>query len=184
MTISVYTGTQVWEGRPFIGPAKKGRVEHGPGLYFTTSLATARKFSGGSRTVLKVEIDSDLTWLEDAVVPTEVLVRWVAAQRGLRKKREIIADISRNATRTAGEIGTLNSRASVLVNLMVNYGAITGEHGPALAEFLTALGIDASHVSQGREDWIVIFNPEKVVSWKRVGDKAEFDLPRLKRTSR
>lgn len=184
-SIVVYTGTQVWEGRPYVKESRKGRSEYGPGLYFTTSLQTARKYAKGRGTVLRVEIDPSLTWLEDAIVPTELLVRWVAAQRGLRHKKEIISDISGNATRTASRISTpaeLNSYASVLVNLMVNYEAITGHHGPALAEFLADLGIGASHVrvNGGNEDWVVLFDPTKVISWRRVGPDDAEDLPRVR----
>lgn len=180
----VYTGTQVWEGRPEIRKSRKGRAEHGPGLYFTTRLQTARKYAKGRGPVLRVEISPDLTWLEDAIVPTELLLRWVAAQRGLRHKKEIISDISNNATRTAARISTpseLNSYAEVLVNLMVNYDVLTGSHGPALAEFLVAMGISASHVRMsGNEEWVVLFDPTKVLSWRRVGPDDAEDLPSVR----
>lgn len=181
----VYTGTQVWEGRPEIRASRKGRTEHGPGLYFTTSLQTARKYAKGRGTVLRVEIDPSFTWLEDAIAPTELLVRWVRAQRGLRHKQEIISDISGNATRTFDRISTsreLNSYVSVLVNLMVNYEALSGAHGPALAEFLANLGIGASHVraSGGNEDWVVLFDPTKVISWRRVTPDDDEMLPSVR----
>lgn len=185
MTISVYTGSQVWEGRPKIGPSQKGRVEYGPGIYFTTSRTTAQKYGKGSRTILRVELDPSLTWLEDAIVPTETLVYWVGTRRGLRKKQQIIDDIVRNADRSAARIGKGASRADVLVNLMVNHEALTGGHGPALAEFLVSLGISASHVRHGDEDWIVLFDPSKVVSWRRIAEGGDpWELPRVKRTSR
>lgn len=182
--IVVYTGTQVWEGRPEVRQSRKGRAEHGPGLYFTTRLQTARKYAKGRGTVLRVEIDPSFAWLEDAIVPTSVLMNWVANQRGLRHKKEIISDISGNATRTASRISTpaeLNSYASVLVNLMVNYDVLSGAHGPALAEFLASLGIGASHVSMsGNEEWVVLFDPTKVLSWRRVGPDDVEELPRVR----
>jgi hypothetical protein len=174
----VYTGTEVWVGKPQIREARKGRVEHGPGLYFTTSRQTAMKYGKGRRTVLRVEIDPSFTWLEDATAPTEELVRWVLGQRGLRKKKEIIDDLVSRGERGLSP-GT--ARVSALVNLMVNYEAITGPHGPALAEFLVEMGIGASHVRQGEEDWIVLFDPDKVVDWRRVGDDDAWHLPKVRR---
>jgi hypothetical protein len=113
-----------------------------------------------------------------------LLIYWVEEQRGLRKKREIISDIERNAARTAGRLGEGMVPAYVLVNLMVNYEAISGSHGPALAEFLVSLGIDASHVQRGLDTWIVLFNPAKVISWRKVRTDDPWDLPTVKRTSR
>lgn len=178
--IEVYTGTQVWTGRPTIRPAKKGRVEHGPGLYFTTSLATALKYAKGRGTVLRVEIDPDFTWLEDAIAPIGTLVDWVQSRRGLRRKREIESDLLERAGRgLAPGMG----RVSALVNLMVNYEAITGDHGPALAQFLADLGIGASHVNRsGGEEWIVVFDPTKVLRWEkaRVDPETPYMLPRVR----
>lgn len=177
--IVVYTGTQVWEGRPEIRASRKGRTEHGPGLYFTTSLQTARKYAKGRGTVLRVEIDPSFTWLEGATAPLAVLVDWVRGRRGLRRKEEIESDLWERAGRgLAPGLG----RVSALVNLMINYEAITGAHGPALAEFLADLGIGASHVrvSGGNEDWVVLFDPTKVISWRRVGPDDAEELPRVR----
>lgn len=173
----VYTGTQVWDGRPYVKESRKGHSEHGPGLYFTTKLQTARKYAKGRGTVLRVEIDPSFRWLEDATVPIKVLVDWVASRRGLRKKSEIIEDIETRAGRGLPEgMG----RVATLVNLMVNYEAITGAHGPALAEFLASLGIGASHVAMSGEDWVVLFDPAKVLSWRLVGSDDVEDLPRVR----
>lgn len=175
----VYTGTQVWEGRPYIKESREGHSEHGPGLYFTTRLQTARKYAKGRGTVLRVEIDPRFTWLEDATAPTELLGRWLHGRRGLRKRHEIWTDLVHRGERGL-PLGT--ARVAVLVNLMVNYEAITGSHGPALAEFLAALGIGASHVKMsGGEEWIVLFDPSKVLSWRRVGPDDAEDLPSVLR---
>lgn len=172
--VTLYTGTKMWVGKPYIGPAVKGHVEHGPGIYFTTHLATARRYAGGARTVLRVEVDPNLTWLEDVKVPLSVLTDWVQNQPGLRKKKEILSDL-----RTRNPQG----RVAALVNLMHYYGAITGDQGPALAEFLVRLGISASHVpASGTEEWVVLFDPAKVLSWRKVdANETEWELPRVKR---
>lgn len=178
----LYTGTVVWEGKPIIRESRKERVAHGPGLYFTTSLETARKYAGGPRTVLRVEVDEPRIWLEDAIAPTDDLIDWVNARAGMRKKREIVADILRNAKRTEPLIGAGMSRVSALVNLMVNHEAITGSHGPALAEFLVSLGIGASHVKQANgEEWVVLFDPSLVRGWRKVNDADPWLLPSVRR---
>lgn len=177
----VYTGTQVWEGRPYIKESRKGHSEHGPGLYFTTKLQTARKYAKGRGTVLRVEIDPRFTWLEDAKIPLVMAMGWVTERRGLRHKSEIRNDLARNAERTGGLRSGMIA-ANVLVNLMVNYDAITGAHGPALAEFLASLGIGASHTPMsGNEEWVILFDPTKVLSWRRVGPDDPEELPAVRR---
>lgn len=179
----VYTGTRVWEGRPEIRESRKGRVEHGPGLYFTTSLQTARKYAKGRGTVLRVEIDPTFVWLEDATAPIEDLVEWVAGRRGLRKKLEITDDLLTRAGRGRG-LAPGMGRVATLVNLMVNYEAITGSHGPALAEFLASLGIAASHTRMsGNEDWVVLFDPSKILSWRHVEPGDTEMLPSVRQRS-
>ena len=186
--IVVYTGAQVWQGRPEIRPSRKGRVEHGPGIYFTTSLETAKKYARGRGTVLRVEIDPNFVWLEDAIAPKADLIEWVRNQRGLRHKAEIIRDIAERGGR--GLADDRMARVSTLVNLTRHYEAITGEHGPALARFLASMGIGADLVTpplfgrRGDEQWLVLFDPSKVLGWERVGKQADFDLPRIRKNSR
>lgn len=176
--IVVYTGTQVWESRPEIRPTRKGRAAHGPGLYFTTSLATARKYAKGRGVVLRVEIDPNFTWLEDAVAEKGALIYWVKKQPGLRHKDEIVADLIERAGR--GLDDERLARVYVLVNLMINYDVIKGKHGPALAEFLAKLGIGASRLHQSNEDWVVLFDPNKVIRWEKVGADAPWSLPSVR----
>ena len=183
--IVVYTGTAVWDGPPEIRDTKKGRAEHGPGLYFTTSLETARRYAKGRGTVLRVEISPSIRWLEGAVAPVERMVEWVESRRGLRKKREIVQDLR---TRSGGRgVAPGMGRVEVLVNLMVNYEAISGSHGPSLAEFLVSLGIGASLVdppwgtrTANDEQWLVLFDPEKVLGWRRIQRDDPSELPSIR----
>ncbi len=179
--IVVYVGTQEWRSRPeIIQPSRTGRVGEGPGLYFTTSRTTAMKYGKGSRTVLRVEIDPSVKWLEGAVVHTALLVDWVKSQPGMRHKSEIIADIIERGTRGLPGNGEY-ARASSLLNLMLHYGVVTGARGPALANFLSSLGIDASHVRRGSgEEWIVLFSPKKILSWRKATDDDPWDLPSVR----
>lgn len=175
----VYTGTQVWVGRPEIRASRKGRTEHGPGIYFTTRLQTARKYAKGRGTVLRVEIDPSFTWLEDAIVPLPALTEWVEREPRLRHRAEILQDLHERAGRglAPGE-----ARAASLLNLLVHYDALTGSHGPSFAEHLARMGIGASHVRQSGEDWVVLFDPSKVLpSWRRVEPGDAEDLPSIRR---
>jgi hypothetical protein len=127
--------------------------------------------------VLRVEIDPSFTWLEDpkATVSTEIVGNWLTLQRGMRRKDQIWKDVV-----YCGPLGT--TRFSTLVNLMVNYDALTGKWGPALAKFLAVMGIGASHVTMsGTEDWVVLFDPTKILRWQRVStEESEWELPSVR----
>lgn len=180
--IVAYTGTQVWTGKPEVRPSAGKRMAHGAGLYFTTSLQTAKKYGKGSRTVLRVEIDPSIHWLEDAVAPTNVLVTWVAQSKMKTSvKTKIVDDLIERGTRGAPPG---HARVSSLVALMVNYGAVSGQTGVALAEFLASLDIGGDLIQRAGEQWLVIFDPSKVLRWRRVTEEDPWDLPPVKRTSR
>ena len=180
--ITVYTGAPAWHGDPYIKPSKRGRAEHGPGLYFTTHLATARKYAGGQRTVLQVELDPSIGWLEDAIVPMERLIQWVETRPRLRKKAEIVGDLVERGGRG---LSPGLARPVTLVNLMVNYDVLSGDQGPALAAFLTELGIHASHVRMsGTEEWVVLFDPAKIRNWRRIGPDALWELAPVRSSTR
>lgn len=175
-----YHGAQRWEGPPQIVAHRKGHAEHGPGIYLTTSWTTASKYAKGGGSVYRVEVSPLVRWLEDADLPLQETVDWVKALPRLRGKSDIMASLQRIASR----VGKLP--AEVLVNNFVNADAASGEHGPALADYLVRHGVDASHVRHGAEDWVVIFNPQTVLSVDRIASKDmdkgfSFDLPRVQR---
>ncbi len=173
----LWHGSQRWEGPPEIRPHRGGQSEHGPGIYTTTSSATARKYAKGGGTIVRFEVDPNLGWLENTRVPAEDMIRFAQEEPRLRHRAKIVSDIERNAART----GTPDIWAGVLNNLMVNYEVLTGEHGPNLARFFVEHGIDASHVTQGDEDWVVLFNPARILAWCRVAAGETEDAPRLAR---
>lgn len=176
----LWHGSQRWEGPPEIRVARKGQVEHGPGIYLTTSATTARKYAKGGGSVLRFELDPELGWLEESRLDAEAMVRFLEERPRLRRREAIVADVRRAAARMRRD----DLPAAVLVNLLVNHDALRGEHGPALAAYLVAHKIDASHVVQSGEDWIVLFNPRKVRSWKRVPGGSVDDAPRVARARR
>ncbi len=180
----MWHGSQRWEGKPEVRAHKRGHAEAGAGIYTTTSYETARKYAKGGGAVIRFELEPDIRWLEEARISPAEIVAFVHAERGMKKRKEIIADIERVAARTPGR----DISAATIVNLMVNHEAIAGTPGQSLAAFLVAHGIDASHDRRGNEDWVVIFNPAKIRSTKVIAAKdiavADYDLPRIQRGSK
>jgi hypothetical protein len=176
-----YHGAQRWEGTPSIVAHRKGHAEHGAGIYLTTSWTTASNYAKGGGSVYRFEVAPDVGWLEDARLPVAETVRWVKSLPRLKGKADIVATLER----VAGRVGP-SIPAETLIAAFVNFGASAGQHGPSLAEYLVAHGIDASHVSRSGEDWVVVFNPAKVLRVTRVpardmGEGFVYDLPRVMR---
>jgi len=184
--IVLWHGARAWSGPPVIHPAKKGRLEYGPGIYLTTSLATAKKYAKGGGVIMRFEVDPRVRWIEGAVLPVEPMIKLVASLRGSgAKKARVVADILRSAVRLAPRLGVGRTHASVLVNLLVNDDLLTGDNGPKVARFLTEHDIHASlQEKSGDEDWVVIFDPSKILSWRRATPEeyhATQDHPRVPR---
>ena len=177
-----YHGAQRWEGPPSIVAHRKGHAEHGAGIYLTTSWERAASYAKGGGSVYRFEVSPDMRWLEDARLPAAETVRWVKSLPRLKGKADIVASLER----TAGRVGP-SIPAEGLVAAFVNFGGSAGQHGPSLAEYLVAHGIDASHVQPTvNEDWVVVFNPAKVLRVTRLaakdtGEGFVYDLPRVRR---
>ena len=177
-----YHGAQRWEGPPQIVAHRKGHAEHGPGIYLTTAWQTAVKYAKGGGAVYRIELSPETRWLEGARLPLAETVAWVRGLPRLRGKSDIVDTLSRTADRT----GRDTLPAFVLVNAFVNRDVASGQHGPSLAAYLVAHGIDASLVQQGAEDWVVVFNPGIVRSVRRVSaaevsaEGFAFDLPKVR----
>jgi len=173
--IVMWHGAHRWEGPPEIRALRQGHAEHGPGIYMTTSVDTARKYAKGGGSLIRFEVDRDLVLLEDVRLPVSEMIAFVKERPRLKHKSEIMADLERAHERMKGPV-----HADVLNNLFVNYRVSVGAHGPELARFFVEHSIDASAVYQGQDDWLVLFNPKRIQTWKVVpAGKAE-DAPRLR----
>jgi hypothetical protein len=184
--LTLYHGAQRWDGPPSIQVHRKGHAEHGPGIYLTTKWETARKYSKGGGSVYRMTLSPPRTWLEQAKLSLDDVVPFIKGTLGSGKKAK---EIQRSVESIAARIGGKEIPASVLVNSFVNNDVASGSRGPDLAEFLTSQGVDASHVHQGGEDWVVVFNPAIIHNVERLTPKdvdAEgfpFDLPRISRVA-
>lgn len=161
MTISFWHGARNWEGPPEIRPARAKRAEHGPGIYLTTRYETAKKYAKGGGKVMLVHVDEPLAMLSDARVTLATMESFLRATPRVKSRAAIIADLRGGAAR-------MNSESSMplshLVNLMVNHDAAVGSAGVELARFLVSLGVDADVVTWADEDWLVLFNVNKIAS--------------------
>lgn len=161
---ALYHGGNLSGGFREVIPGKKGRIERGPGLYLTTSLARARSYAkGGGRRVWRVTLQGPLRWIEDYRVPGADVVAFVRETPRLAKRRELLADMQRLVAREPdGHVP-----AAYLNNLMVNYDALSGASAQALAAFFRRYGLDAALSKETMrgdpEHWVILFNPERVV---------------------
>jgi hypothetical protein len=166
MTINLYHGSRAWSGTPEVRGAKKGRVEYGPGLYLTTSYETARKYSKGGGSVLRIGLDPAIVWLESARMPLVGALELVRSLRGAKTRLERVShDLAAAAERMKDRLGGDVVPVPSLVNLLVNLDLVSGANGPVVAAALVKLGIEASLVNAKHdEDWVVLFDPRKIVS--------------------
>lgn len=153
-------GSQRWSGTPQLQPARPKCYEHGPGLYLTTALPTARKYARGAGKAVLVEVDPNLTFLEDAKLTLAQQLEGLAQLPRVRHRKAVEAGLCESAARHP--VGN-PIPAIYLLNYLVNYDALGGEAGPALARWFVAQGIDASRAKEGREEsWVVLFNLDKI----------------------
>lgn len=154
-------GAQKWALPLEIRASRKGSHEYGPGLYLTTSLDTAKHYAKGPGSLVEIELDLGVRWLEDATLAWGKVQDFLESRSGLRHRAQVLADLQRYMTRRdIPDHPDSRLPAPVLVNLCVNHEVLTANHGPALAAFLVSQGIDASRAyDKVNESWVVVFNP-------------------------
>lgn len=160
-TLKFWHGGRRFEGHPDLRPSRKGHYECGPGFYLSNRLATARKYAkGGGQTVL-VELAPDVGVLEQSCLPLDDQLDGLASLPRVRARKDIEQGLRQSALRMGGK----PMPAEFLLNYCVNHEALGGDTGPALARWYASRGIDVSvhNPGTGQENWIVVFNPGKVV---------------------
>lgn len=83
----MYYGGKRWYRIPteFLGSAK-GRYEAGPGIYFTNSYETARRYAKGSRVVHLVDIDKNFKDIDKVDIRLIEMVDFIKNCRGMKHK--------------------------------------------------------------------------------------------------
>lgn len=168
-TFTLWHGGTRWDTAPAVQPPRSGRYECGPGIYLSTEYEDAYNYARGGKVTSLVSIASDLRLLEKARLPLASVVDFVKQVPRIKHRSEIIADLYSNVARRGEQASgsPLEIDAQVLVNLCVNYEAVAGKPGVALAAWLAEQGIDAAwHQAYGNKHWLVVFNPKVIKSNK------------------
>lgn len=179
-----YHGAHRWEGPPSVVEHRKGHAEYGPGIYLTTNWETANEYAKGGGSVYRIGLDPSTRFSEDVQIEVADARSFVKGLSGLRGKADILAFLDRIEAQRGPKM-----YAEYLVNAFVNRGVASGKNGPMLAAFLAQQGADASLVSHSMdEDWVVVFNPDKVCMVERLDPKQvsrqgfAFSLPNVARS--
>lgn len=180
-------GIRMWHGGRWEGPAevrspRKGRYEAGPGIYLTTSYATASKYAKGGGSTMMVTLSPNIRFAHKVPVPLAEALEFLKGMPRLKKRKEIANDLVSNAERSKRDWIS----AEVIINLFVNYEAGAGDPGVALAHWLVKKGVDATyHHASMNEDYVVVINPSIILSRVVVPAKevkpADYDLPLIGR---
>lgn len=143
-------------------PHKKGRWEHGPGLYLTTHFDTAAKYAKGGGKVYLVTIGKGKN-INDIPVPLEDAIDFTKRHVIAKHRQNIINDLENIAARLSDNKVPLVS----LSNLCLNYEALSSNNTIALRNFLVEHGADYEISTRfgGRDETVVIvFNPKIIRS--------------------
>lgn len=176
-TLNFYHGGKTWLGKFELNAKKNGGMEHGPGLYLTNGIETAQFYAKGGGVVQRISIRADAKPLEGATCSADSMKNFLK-KNSIRHYKKIMSDIDANAERK----GTNHLELELLLNLMINYDSIKPSIAQPLSEFMVDNGADMSvfqapyGCSYGgkNDEWVVIFNPDVVVSKTKV-DMKHFD---------
>jgi hypothetical protein len=138
--------------------AKHGRWEYGPGLYLTNHYETARKYAKGGGSTYKVTVEKG-TDIKQITIDLKEVIDFVKRYVIGKHRSNIIDDLKNNLNK----LGIL--QLEVLVNLCVNYDALSPKNTVELRKFLVNHGADYEIVRGygGRDEHIaIIFNPTKI----------------------
>lgn len=171
----LWHGSRRWAGLRAIGKGQAQRTEEGPGLYLTTSARTAYRYTKGRGQVVRVELDPELTWVDRVALPLDDAL--VFLRELPRLSRRVRQDLTERLRYWAARRGDGHVGADILLNLLIDAEALRGVRAPLVARFLVSQGIDAALETQSGEDWVVLFNLNKV-RHARVARPAEIaDVP-------
>lgn len=145
---------------------KKGKYEYGFGLYLTSSRKIADQYSKGSRKLYLVELENDITDLNNIYVNFEEVV---SVLKTILSKNDFIklqSPIQKLSERFDGQVnlGSLNI-------IMINYDILKPKYGKDLIKYFISKGADAyvDHNTFGwHETTVVLFNFDKIKNIERL----------------
>lgn len=150
--------------------SRKGKWEHGPGIYLTTHYERASSYAkGGGKTYL-VEFREG-THIDDVKLSLISVYEFVNTYAIKKKSKEVIDCIKNNAQRTSSD-DTI--KASYFLNIMINFDAISPGKTHYLNQFLIENGVDYGTVNNfgGRPETVfVIFNNKVIQKVKAIPSK-------------
>lgn len=175
-TITLYHGGRGLEygGHREIVPNAKGRWEHGPGLYLTTSYSRARSYAKGGRKVYKVVIRRG-TNLRGSTISYQAVQQFTKQYIMARSRKSFIEDIN---TIMARYDLTDRVPSDVFVNLIINDNLLSSSKTPVLNKFLVDNGIDYSIVTNyggSGETVVALFNRNLIVDVSPLGKETITD---------
>lgn len=137
--------------------SRKGKWEHGPGIYLTTHYERAASYAkGGGKTYL-VEFKEGNN-IDDIQLSLSSAYEFVNQHVIKKKAKEVIESIKENSNRTSDNQCI---KASYFLNIMINFEAIASSKTHHLNQFLVDNQVDYSIVNYfgGRPETVfVIFN--------------------------
>lgn len=137
-----------------IKPSATGRWEHGPGLYLTNQLDTAIKYAKGGGKTYKVTINFNPEKSIGRVsVDLDAAITFVKNTAKKSMVAEIVDQLNENSER-AGKPGKIN--IETVLNLLLNYNALTPAKTVLLAEFLIENGVQYGVTRYGGRDEVVV----------------------------
>ncbi len=159
--------------------APKGRWDHGPGIYLSTSYLRAVQYAKGGGRTYKVTIEEG-NFINDVHIPIDNVLDFVSKRVSASKRKDVLSYIHENMKRLNK---TDSFNADTFLNIILNEEAIPKSKAPYLSEFLVKNGVDFSRSNNyggAQEDIIVVFNKSKIKQVKWVPAKEvlldEFDF--------
>lgn len=161
--------------------SKKGRWQHGPGLYLTNSYNRAQEYAKGSRKVYRVTINRGTEISKVQLTYNDVL-EFANQHIPSSKRKQFLMSIQENMER----MGSDTVGANIFLNLIINWESVPSSKTNIVAQFLVNHGVDYAISSFGgfeNEKIVVLFNRNKIVSVVPVVPKtisgSDFDIKPL-----
>lgn len=143
--------------------SKKGRWEHGAGLYLTTHYETARKFSKGNGKTYEVTIDIEA---EKSIGNIELSTEKILDFYSKHLKKSMLglcSDSLHNAMKRMNNFEKIS--ADSFQNIIINHEGIANSKTNLITEFLVENGIQYGLVKNyaGREETVLVVYDKTII---------------------